>query len=74
MSFSMNKQELIDIVSTCQQRSYAEEIQILEQKSTKDLAWLMSALDTHPQKGIQGNQESIRLRKQAFGSNEKEVK
>jgi len=34
----------------------------------------MSALDTHPQKGIQGNQESIRLRKQAFGSNEKEVK
>lgn len=30
MEFSLGKEELINIVSACQERSYAEEIEILQ--------------------------------------------
>ena len=51
MNCSIGKQELIDIVSACQERSYAEEIEMLKEKGD-NVDWLISGLASHTQKGI----------------------
>lgn len=73
MSFSVQKQELIKIVSTCQERSYDEEIQLLREKGdTTD--WLFSALASHHQNGISNDDMHMSTRREKYGSNVKQVK
>lgn len=68
MAFKIKKEELISIVSTCQDRSYAEEIELLEKKGD-DVDWLAPQLDTHSSNGISNDEESLIARKLEFGSN-----
>lgn len=56
MAYSVTKNELIALVSACQERSYAEEIQLLEEKG-EEVDWLISALKTHPRDGISNDEE-----------------
>lgn len=73
MTYSITKAELIALVSACQQRSYAEEVQLLQEKG-EDVDWLMSALQTHSRDGISNDEEELKKRRQVFGTNQKEIK
>lgn len=66
--FAVSKEELARIVSACQERTYADEIDILLEKG-EDVKWLLSAVSTDEKKGIQASAEAIAKRKEHFGSN-----
>lgn len=70
MSFSVSKDEVFTIVTTCQDRSYAEEIDLLkEHGSTPD--WLVTGLRSDSHRGISNDVEDLNTRRDTFGSNQK---
>lgn len=70
MDFSTTKQELIDIVTACQTRSYCEEIDLLMQRG-EDIQWMQQALLTSEKRGISTDELAVQRRKAVFGSNQK---
>ena len=45
-TFEINKEQLIQIVSAAETRSYAEEIDLLQERGDS-LHWMVKALDSH---------------------------
>jgi len=72
MEFALNRDDLIKIVSAAQERSYAEEIELLQQ-SGPTLDWLVSGVGSHHKDGISNDEAAIAKRKQAFGDNIKPI-
>lgn len=60
-------------MKTYQEASYIEHFNMLLRRGD-NLDWLLTALATDPKNGISSAPESIRCRKEVFGSNEKEPK
>lgn len=52
--FAISKEELARIVSACQERTYADEIDILLEKGS-DVGWLLSAVSSDEKKGIEAS-------------------
>lgn len=73
MSFSIDRSYLANFPSQYQTRSFAEDVDALEEKGD-DLDWMLEALQTDKSKGISSKEEDIAKRIQIFGSNEKYVK
>ena len=73
MSFSIDRDYLVSIASKYQTRSFAEDVDALEEKGD-DLSWMLDALQTDQAKGISSREEDIARRKEVFGTNEKYVK
>lgn len=73
MSFSIDKEYLVSITSKYETRSFAEDVDALEERGD-DLNWMIEALQTDKTKGISSKEEDLVLRKEAFGSNEKYAK
>ena len=71
--FPIEKADLINIVSLCQERRYAEEIEEL-QKYANDTTWLVEGLKTDIKKGIETSETEIQERKNKYGTNEKLLK
>ena len=79
-SFSIPRQQLEDIVTATQNRTFAEEVQIL-QTHKAPLDWLASGtsilylgLNTDFKNGIYGDEEDLKERRQFYGTNENPVK
>jgi Ca2+ transporting ATPase len=71
MSFPISKEELVGLVSTCQERSYAEEIEMLEQKGNS-IEWLLEGVASSTKHGISNEEVELARRRDAFGTNQKE--
>lgn len=71
--FPIEKADLINIVSLCQERRYAEEVEEL-QKYGNNTAWLVEGLKTDIKKGIDTSEAEIQERKNKYGTNEKLIK
>ncbi len=61
------------MVSACQERSYAEDVELLMQQGN-DIQWLMKGVDTSEEQGISDNPENLKSREELFGSNQKYAK
>jgi hypothetical protein len=48
----------VKIVSTCQERSYAEEIELLQAKGN-NVSWILEALASNEKDGIPNDEASI---------------
>ena len=46
----------------------------MKKEKGEEVDWLISALKTHPRDGISNDEEELKKRREAFGSNEKEIK
>lgn len=73
MSFSVTKTELLAIVDACEKRSYAEQIDLLKEQGD-NVDWLVKGLATHSNKGISNEEDALKVRRDTFGTNEKEIK
>ena len=66
--FPIEKADLISIVSLCQERRYAEEVQEL-QKFGNNTSWLVQGLKTDLKKGIETTESQVLERKNKYGTN-----
>lgn len=71
--FPHSKEDLKKIVSACQERSYAEEVDMLMEKGDS-IDWLVKDLQSDPKLGISSDAKSIEDRLQKYGTNARKVK
>jgi hypothetical protein len=55
-------------VNTCQERSYAEEIELLAEKG-EDVDWILEGVISHQKNGISNDEVELSTRKIFYGSN-----
>ena len=55
MEYSLSKEELLKIVSSCQQRSYAEEVDLLQEKGDS-VGWIFDGLGSDEKDGISNHE------------------
>ena len=73
MSFSVGKEDLIRFVSACQERSYCEEIDLLQQKGD-NIDWVVRGVGSDIKGGIPNEEKSLQERRDFYGNNQKVIK
>ncbi len=68
--FAIAKEELMAVITTCQNRSLSEEVDMVEKKGGNQ--WLFDGLGTSEKGGI--STADIEAREQAFGHNKPDVR
>ena len=72
-NFNIEKDYLVEVVSSCQNRTFCEEIDLLEEKGNK-VNWMIPGLDSSEANGIPNDDGNLAERKKKYGTNEKYVK
>ena len=69
-NFKVSKQQLVDVIEKYRQRTYVEDIEVI-QNDLKGIESLLEALDVDPQVGISAT--TLDARNQAFGNHHKDL-